>query len=63
MTPPDTIFVSKVFSDTYRIIRRSHEEGWNWRREKRELRKGSKSTYTKAAVVPNMVEEQKKYAR
>ncbi len=29
----------------YRLTLRAHDEGWNWRRLKREARKGPRSTY------------------
>jgi len=48
---PDKIFVSRGFSATYRIVQRSIDEGWDRRREKREVRKGEKSTYHKRKTV------------
>jgi DNA-binding helix-hairpin-helix protein with protein kinase domain len=44
---PSTMIVSRGFSITWQIMHRSYEEGWDRRREKREVRKGGKSTYRK----------------
>lgn len=46
---PDKIIASTAFIETLRIVKTSLDEGWDRRREKREVRKGGKSTYHKRA--------------
>ena len=47
---PTKIIVGKHNTAVFKMIMRADEEGWNWRRLKRELRRAETSTYVKRAA-------------
>lgn len=49
MLQPTRLVIPRELSRTAQLIKRSFDEGWDWRRRKRELRRAETSTYRRSA--------------